>query len=241
MGMPITIEINGHQGSGKLIDDLFEYFRFIDKRYSTYKTNSEISRINRGLEKARWSQEMRQIIELCELTKRQTNGYFDINNKGRLDPSGLVKGWAINNAAQRLREAGVENFYIDAGGDIQTAGKNAEGRTWHIGIRSPFNLKQIVKVIKVKNEGVATSGTYVRGQHIYDPTGKGQAQNHIKSLTVIGPNIYDADRYATAAFAMGVQGLEFIEALSNFEGYMIDNDHLATYTSGFERYVVHAK
>src|SRR5258706_490587 len=126
---------------------------------------------------------------------------------------------------------------VDAGGDIQVFGKNNEGRDWRVGIRNPFNMDEIVKVLAVSDCGVATSGTYVRGQHIYNPKDSEETIPEIVSLTVIGPNIYDADRFATAAFAMGRDGIIFIERLEGFEGYMIDKNGLATLTSGFEGYV----
>jgi thiamine biosynthesis lipoprotein len=87
---------------------------------------------------------------------------------------------------------------------------------------------------------VATSGTYIRGDHIYVPeavVGSNPSLGPtIMSLTVIGPNIYEADRYATAAFAMGVSGLHFIEQTKELEGYMIDGNRVAYMTSGFEKY-----
>ena len=95
-------------------------------------------------------------------------------------------------------------------------------------------------VLSVSNRGVATSGTYVRGQHIYNPKQADRLITDIVGLTVIGPDIYEADRFATAAFAMGREGIHFIERLEGFEGYMIDRDGQATLTSGFTRYVYHA-
>jgi thiamine biosynthesis lipoprotein len=86
---------------------------------------------------------------------------------------------------------------------------------------------------------LATSGTYVRGQHIYDPLNPDQSLTDIVSLSVIGPNIYEADRLATAAFAMGRAGILFIEERSRCEGYMIDATGQATFTSGFARYLAH--
>ncbi len=94
-----------------------------------------------------------------------------------------------------------------------------------------------MKIICVQNEGVATSGTYIRGQHVYNPHHPDEKNETIVSLTVIGPNIYEADRFATAAFAMGASGIEFIEKLKGFEGYMINVKGIATYTSNFENYV----
>ncbi|HSW79977.1 MAG TPA: FAD:protein FMN transferase [Candidatus Saccharimonadales bacterium] len=238
MGMPITVEIVGSDKPEKTISRIFEYFRSVDRRFSTYKSTSEISKINRGLLREDWSDEMRRVLDLCEQTKRETNGYFDIRTpNGLLDPSGLVKGWSIQNAAEMTLKSGCEDFYIEAGGDIQVHGKNSDGEEWKIGIRNPFDSEEIVKTLQLTNAGIATSGTYIRGQHIYNPHTYGSQIDDVKSLTVIGPNIFDADRFATATFAMGVEGVNFIEALPGFEAYMIHSDKIATMTSGFERYV----
>jgi thiamine biosynthesis lipoprotein len=236
MGMPITVEVIGDI-KDKAIESIFGYFKSVDARFSTYKPNSEISQINRGLARDKWSKEMTLVMDLCQQTKRLTNGYFDISHKGKIDPSGLVKGWAINNAAHMLLNMGVHNFYIEAGGDIQIQGTNSDNEPWLVGIRNPLNIDEIIKVVKLTNQGIATSGTYIRGLHIYDPRHKGQKVSSVKSLTIIGPDIYTADRYATAAFAMGTEGIAFIEATPDLEGYMVDANAIATYTSGFERYV----
>lgn len=236
MGMPITVEIVG-SGVVKYFTSVFNYFRAVDARYSTYKKDSEISRINGGLQKEKWSKEMKTVLKLCEQTRRDTNGYFNIAHNGKLDPSGLVKGWAIARAADKLRDAHVTNFYIEAGGDIQANGVAAKNKPWTVGIRNPFDIREIIKTITVTSEGVATSGSYIRGQHIYNPWQPKAVIDHVRSLSVIGPNIYEADRYATAAFAMGVEGISFIEAIPGLEAYMVTDDKLATYTSGFERYV----
>lgn len=239
MGMPITVEIVGDDTT-QYIEGVFDYFVTVDERYSTYKPTSEISQINNGLPKDRWSNEMTQVLKLCEETKRQTNGFFDIERAGKLDPSGLVKGWAIHNAAEQLQEKGVHNFYIEAGGDTEVDGVGETGEPWIVGIRSPFDLSQIIKVIRLSDAAIATSGTYIRGEHIYNPHDSYRAANEVASLSIIGPNIYEADRFATAAFAMGGRGIEFISGRPGLEGYMVDNKGIATFTSGFERYVIHA-
>ena len=234
--MPITVEVV--DGTADDIASVFAYFMRVDERYSTYKRSSEISQINDGLAKNKWSKEMRLVLDLCEETKCTTNGYFDIEFEGKLDPSGLVKGWAINNAAQLLLDRGVRNFYIEAGGDIQSYGMNDAHEPWTIGIRNPFNTNEIIKVISLTNQGIATSGTYIRGQHIYNPLRAKQEVHSVKSLTVVGDNVYEADRFATAAFAMGPSGISFIESTQGLDGYMVDNESIATMTSGFDRYVV---
>jgi thiamine biosynthesis lipoprotein len=239
MGMPVTVEVVDPGAGAALMDAVFAYFTSIDERFSTYKELSEISLLNRNelaLEDA--SADMKTVLTLAEQVRQKTNGYFDIRRPDGRDPSGLVKGWAIFNAAELIRQAGFENYYVDAGGDIQAAGLNSRGHAWRVGIRNPFNLDQIVKVIGISNCGVATSGTYIRGQHIYNPFRPGEALTDVVSLTVIGPDIYNADCYATAAFAMGRAGVKFVASLNGYEAYMIDRDRQATFTSGFARYVI---
>lgn len=238
MGMTVVVEIAESTATVNDLDIVFCYFDYIDRKFSTYKPESEISQINQGkLKRENYSFDMSEVFSLAEKTKRETNGFFDILRNGKIDPSGIVKGWAIHNAAQLLIKNGFKNFFVDAGGDIQVSGKSAQGTPWKIGIKNPFNEKEIVKVISVATEGVATSGTYLRGQHIYNPFNKNKITD-IVSLTVIGPNIYEADRFATAAFAMGRDGIAFIGSLPGFEGYLIDKDGQATFTAGFNKYVV---
>ncbi len=236
MGMPITVEITDEAKEADL-GNIFDYFSRIDERYSPYRHDSELSRVNAGLPRSKWSDEFREIMRLCEQTKQETQGYFNIEHNGKLDPSGLVKGWAIQRAGEQLLSAGFANFYIEAGGDILVHGTYKKDLAWSIGIRNPFNISEVIKVVQLHNQGVATSGTYIRGEHLYNPHTSFQEVHSIKSLTVIGPNIYEADRFATAAFVMGEAGIRFIEALPGFEGYQIDQDKVATYTSGFEDYV----
>lgn len=236
--MPVSVEIVSEKQPAALIAEVFQHFQRIDEQYSTYKQSSEISQINRGLQQRFWSPEMKKVLALCEITKQETDGYFDVEHNGQLDPSGLVKGWAIRGAAMLLLRHGVKNFMIDAGGDIEAHGFNADNQPWLVGIRNPFNRRQNVKIVEVNGCGVATSGTYIRGQHIYNPHSLADSLDKVASLTVVGPNIYEADRMATAAFAMGRSGINFIERLKGFEGYLIDNQGLATMTSGFVNYTV---
>ena len=174
MGMPVTIEIvethpfggsnslpQAPQGGigrdlypqadannriAKTLEDAFKYFTYIDETFSTYKKDSEIMKINRGeikLENA--SRDMQEIFRLAEQTKNETGGYFYIVNRdGVFDPSGIVKGWAINNAAKLIKDAGFPNYYVEAGGDIQVGGHNLIGDKWSLGIRNPLNQNENV-------------------------------------------------------------------------------------------------
>lgn len=239
MGMPITVEIADLSDNNKIFDKVFAYFTYIDQKFSTYKSDSETTLINEDkIDPKNFSKDMKTVLLLSEKTKKETGGFFDINVNGKLDPLGLVKGWAILNAAKILKETGFENFFIDAGSDIQFSGLNKKRESWTVGIRNPFNVGQIVKLVKLKNKGIATSGTYVRGEHIYNPKKNYAPADEILSLTIIGPNVYEADRFATAAFAMGKEGINFIEKLKGFEGYSIDKNGIATMTSGFKKFTI---
>jgi thiamine biosynthesis lipoprotein len=237
MGMPIAIEILDEDVTDEIFEKVFDYFHYVDNKFSTYKKDSEITLINEGkILPKNFSQDMKTVLKLSARTKKETNGYFDIHTNGKINPSGLVKGWAILNGAKILENLGFQNFYVDAGGDIQASGKNKNGKTWRVGIKNPFKQTEIVKTIYADNIGVATSGTYIRGQHIYNPHQPNKKITDIVSLTVIGPNVYEADRFATPAFAMGKKGIDFVENLPGLEGYMVDKDGIATMTSGFEKY-----
>ena len=184
---------------------------------------------------------MQEIVALAEKTKRETEGYFDtMTPNGKFNPVGIVKGWAIKRAADILRRAGFKNFFVDAGGDIEVSGKNESGEKWSVGIKNPFKQEEVVKTLFITDCGIATSGNYIRGDHIYDPH-TGERTSEIVSLTVVGPDACEADRFATAAFAMGKDGILFIERCAELEGYMIDHNGMATMTSGFEKYTASSR
>ncbi len=253
MGMPVTVEIvdaqadvNDGRGAEDAIRAVFDYFNYIDEKFSTYKDASEIVAINRGeLPPEQWSEDMKTVFILAEKTKMLTDGYFDIKMPdGKYDPSGIVKGWAVWNASDIITKAGFKHFYVDAGGDIQTSGMNAEGEKWVVHIKNPWNNDETMKVVCLSGEGIATSGTHIRGDHIYNPR-TGAKASEIASLTVIGPNVYEADRFATGAFAMGNNAISYIENLRDMasfplEGYAIDNKKIVTMTNGFAKYVAEA-
>lgn len=238
MGMPVTVDIVD-AAPASLLEDVFHYFKTVDQRFSLYKDDSEISAFNRGeIAEPDVSSDMQHIFALAKHTTSESAGFFNIRRTdGTVDPSGIVKGWAIRNAAHMIRDAGCKNFYVDAGGDIQAEGKNPDGEEWRVGIRSPFNAQDVIKVINLSGQGIATSGTYVRGDHIYNPHAPAENIKEIVSLSVIGPDVLEADRFATAAFAMGEDGIYFIENRPGFEGYMVNAQGMATMTTGFGAYV----
>ncbi len=236
MGMPVVIEVVDSQVTVQDIEEVFDYFREVDEQFSTYKDTSEISKINRGeLLPQDYSKEMKKVFSLSEQTKLETNGFFDIEHQGKIDPSGIVKGYAIWKGAELLRSKGFRNFYVEIAGDIQTNGLNKEDKKWKIGIENPFNRSEIIKVVELSGEGIATSGSYIRGNHIYNPKTKIDTAE-IASVSVIGKNVYEADRFATAAFAAGLTGIDLIKANPSLAGFMVTLEKMAIKTSNFEKY-----
>jgi FAD:protein FMN transferase len=250
MGMPITVVIPDREALDRehrrgawfstldsAAEAVFESFRAVDRRFSPFIETSETSRIDRGdLAPEDASDEMKEVLRLAEETRRRTDGFFDVRFKGRFDPSGLVKGWAIWKASRILDDDGFVSFCIEAGGDIEVRGANDDGRPWVVGIRSPFDPSLMIRKLNLHSCGIATSGTYIRGEHIWNPR-TGANANEVASLTVVGPNVYEADRFATAAFAMGEQGIRFLAGVPELDGYMVDSAGVATYTPGFTRYL----
>ena len=239
MGMPITVEVVDRGVRPRHLESVFRLFRQIDERFSPFKETSETTLWDRGLLKSsQISPQMRAVMQLAEETTQASGGYFDVYREGRFNPVGIVKGWAIHKAARLLHLAGFADFYVEAGGDAQVCGRGPEGKPWLVGIRNPFDVSQIIKVLGISDRGVATSGTYFRGHHIYDPLDPaGRIAAEPVSLTVIAADVLDADRFATAAFAMGQAGIAFIEGMDGCEGYLVDGRGTATYTTGFASYV----
>ena len=244
MGTAIGFDVRDPDIPEEALERAFEYLRQVDLRFSTYKPESEVSRLNRGeiVSEDEYSPELRQVLELCEEVRQTSEGYFDIRahrSEGGLDPSGLVKGWSLEGAGRILEAAGARNFCINGGGDIVVRGEAGPATPWRIGIRHPLQADKVATVVSVRDGAIATSGAYERGEHVRDPfTGKAPAG--VLSVTIVGPSLTYADAYATAAFAMGPTGLAWVARLAGYAGCAITVDPdgsngRLTWTPGFER------
>jgi thiamine biosynthesis lipoprotein len=227
--MPFVVELREGSMDGTLLDDLSDWFRHVDETFSTHRTKSEISRIDRGeLEPENASSEVRDVLDRCEELRLETRGYFDLRAAGRLDPSGLVKGWAVDRAAAFLETAGVDSFLISAGGDAV-----ARGGPWRIGIPHPRGRGKIAAVLDAYDLAIATSGAYVRGTHVINPY-TGNQPNDVLSVTVIGHDLATADAYATAAFAMGDEAAaDWLAGLRRYEAMIVLEHDVVLTTPGF--------
>jgi len=232
--MPVTANVVGDSVEPAALDEVFAEFELLDGIFSPFIETSAVSRINRGeLVPEEAGHLMNQVVNLCRQYERATDGYFSAWIDGRFDPSGLVKGWAIDRACSILDRHGYHDFYVDAGGDVQTRGLRSAGQPWRVGIRNPLERDKFACVVLVSGSAVATSGTYEKGEHIIDPH-SGEPAAALLSFTVVGPDILQADVFATAGFAMGMAGLEFVRKTPGYEAFAIDNQLRASYTAGFD-------
>lgn len=239
MGMPVIL-MSPDNITPSEVEKIFDFLRYVDKQYSPFIDTSVVTKINhQQLAENKYDDELKEILALADKTKAESAGYFDVWHNETFDPSGIVKGWALQKASDMLSSI-TTNFYIEAGGDIQVSGVNDTSKPWRIGIRNPFDRHQNVSVIELKDYAVATSGTAIRGQHIYDPV-SAKTLDDVVSLSVVAPAIIDADRMATAAFAMGTRGIQLIENMLGYEGYMIDKDGIATMTSNWHHFEVNTQ
>lgn len=234
MGMPVTIEVRDRAADVAGIDAVFAELRHIDELFSPFKSDSAVSRISDGRLAVHDALPLvREVLELCTRYERRTGGFFSPWHAERLDPSGLVKGWALGRGAAILDARGYRDYFIDGAGDVWARGHSTPGAAWRVGIRHPVERDKVVRVVLASDLAVATSGTYEKGEHIYDPH-TGRPATALLSMTVVGPSIVDADVFATAAFAMGPAGLDFIDSQPGYEAYAIDRDLRGTWTSGFD-------
>jgi thiamine biosynthesis lipoprotein len=230
---PFTIEVAG-PADPAVIEAAFAELRRIERIFSPFRTDSAVSALNAGtLCEAEAEPLVRDVLASCRRFERATDGYFSAWAAGQLDPCGLVKGWAIGRAATILERAGYRDYFVDGAGDVFVRGERGPGRPWRVGIRHPRERERVVAVVEARDTAVATSGTYEKGAHIVDPH-TGRPATELVSLTIIGPDIVAADVYATAAFAMGRDGLAFIEGVPGYEALAIDAELYCASTSGFE-------
>jgi Membrane-associated lipoprotein involved in thiamine biosynthesis len=234
MGMPILADVRDDIDEAEL-DPMFEWLRYVDSTFSTYRDDSEVSRLNRGeLAPDDAHPDVREVLQRCEELRVMTDGYFDARagTDGALDPSGLVKGWAVDRAAALLDDLGLENYALSAGGDMILRGGALPEPAWRVGIQHPLLNDRVATVVEASDLAVATTGEYARGKHVFDPH-TAQPPEGVLSVTITGPDLATADAFATAAFAMGAKGPHWTARLQGYEAMTILTDERVLSTPGF--------
>jgi thiamine biosynthesis lipoprotein len=195
-----------------------------DETFSTWKPQSPMSRLRRGeISLAEAPSEVAEVLGLCEQARRLSGGWFNPwAMPGGVDPTGLVKGWAVEKALEVLRAAGVEAALLNGGGDLVGIGLPRAAQSWRVGIRHPWDTGALACIVELDG-AIATSGSYERGPHLLDPH-SGRLTVAAASATVTGPSLGMADALATALAVGGDEVLARIGAIEGYEGYLIRLD-----------------
>lgn len=219
MNMPISLAMRGrhaHDDAGsRAWDRAMAELREVDRIFSTYRDDSSISRLARDeIAFSECPAQVREVVRLGQQAEIESGGAFSIwrptpGGTLTLDPSGVVKGWAVERAAQHLRILAGTDFCLSAGGDMVCRTLDPEAEPWQIGIEDPFDPTQVRAVVPVSNGAVATSGATHRGTHITDARTNSVPQA-IASVTVIGDNLTWADIDATTAYALGREASQWL-------------------------------
>jgi FAD:protein FMN transferase len=204
-----------------------------DDEFSTWKPDSALSRLRSGdLDPTEVSDRMADVLRSCAEARELSGGWFDPwSLPGGVDPTGLVKGWAVERALTQLRAAGVSAAMVNAGGDIATFGEPQPGRPWRIGVRDPRSADRLLTVVESPG-AVATSGVYERGDQVLDPR-SGRPARGLLSATVVGPALGLTDALATGLLAAGEQGLAAVGSVAGHSALVVRDDGAMLTTPGF--------
>ena len=231
MGTVFTVDVRGRGDWQAAIGAVVAWLHRVDTLFSTYRPDSEISRIRRGeLPVAGADPLVSEVLTRCAQLEAETGGWFTAYWRGAApDPTGLVKGWAIERASDLLRDHGSRNHAVNGGGDVQTAGEAAPGQPWRIGIVDPFDRSRILTVVTGRDLAVATSGIAERGAHIVDPR-TGIPSTGLASVSMAGRSLARTDAYATAAVAMGPRACWWAGQLPWHQAVIVASDGTMTST-----------
>ncbi|MEU6094802.1 FAD:protein FMN transferase [Streptomyces sp. NPDC047079] len=228
MGTVVSFDVRGGEPEAvrTALEEAIAELHRVDEVFSTYREHSQISRLARGevtIEEC--DPEVAEVLALGAEAQRRSGGWFSTRYEGRVDPTGIVKGWAVERAARRLAAAGASGVSVNGGGDVQLYGVPGPHRPWRVGVSDPLRPGGLAGVVSAAGSdelAVATSGTAERGAHIVDPRTGRSAVTDLVAVTVVAPRLTWADCWATAAFAMGSrEGLAWLESLPDVEALLI--------------------
>jgi len=228
MGLPISLALRGRHTDDDLAEqawaDVLDILRTADSVFSTYRADSYISRLNRGeLSLADCPPEVAEVLGLGERARAESAGAFDVRRTDGLDPSGVVKGWAVERAAHAFDNLPDTDYCLSAGGDMTCHVAGPDSPAWRIGIEDPHDPAKLAAVVPIRTGAIATSALHRRGNHITDAR-TGTTPTTLASVTVICPTLTQADIDATAAFALGSEGLAWLRSRPQRAGLVILRD-----------------
>ena len=223
MGMPVSLAFRGRHATTptgeQAWQQVVEELREVDRVFSTYRPDSTINRLDRGeIALEQCPAEVSEVLGLGRQAEQQSGGAFSLrlpdgSGRRRLDPSGVVKGWAVERASRCLAALEDTDFCLSAGGDLVCHVADRDRPPWRIGVEHPDDPSRLVAVVPVRSAAVATSGTRHRGQHLVDAR-TGRPATGVASVTVIDGSLTWADIDATAAFALGDRAADWLRSRS---------------------------
>jgi thiamine biosynthesis lipoprotein len=243
MGLPVSLHVRGHDAGSPAAADraaaVFAHLRRVDRVLSPYRDDSDLSRWDRhDLRLADADPMLAEVIRLCDRARERTGGWFDPrrlpdprDGHPRYDPSGLVKGWAAEQAAAHLAGLPGHGWCLNAGGDILLHAPDDQP-PWRVGIEHPGDPARVVAVAEVRRGAVATSGSAHRGGHIIDPHTRRPAGTG-RAVTVVGPTLVWADVYATAAVARGRTAQAWLNGIDGYEALTVTTRGVRHTTAGW--------
>jgi len=243
MGTVVSFDVPAAAVVGGSLDRALRWLHWVDRVFSPYRPDSDVSLLAAAeVTVAGCAPEVAEVISACSAIRLCSGGYFTAAPAGVFDPTGYVKGWAVERAAAILSAAGSASHLVNGGGDVQCAGGRpgtgpGAAQPWRVGIADPFHRGGLALVVEATDGAVATSGVAERGAHIVDPHLRRPATG-LASLTVVGPSLALADAYATAAFAMGPdRARDWAESLDGYQAYAITAGGETWQTSGFAAHI----
>ena len=220
MGMPVTLALRGRHAAADDARDAWrsclEALHEADRVFSTYRDDSWVSRLGRGeVTVEACPPEVAEVLAIGERARVESGGAFDVRRPGPdgtqvLDPSGVVKGWAVQRAAAPVLALAETDACLSAGGDMVCHVVAPDGVAWSIGVEDPLDPTRVLAVVPVRRGAVATSGHAHRGFHVTDAR-TGRPPEGVASVTVLAADLVTADVDATAAYAMGRAGLPWLQ------------------------------
>ncbi|HVU62240.1 MAG TPA: FAD:protein FMN transferase [Mycobacteriales bacterium] len=187
-------------------EEIVAFLHHVDDVFSTYRDDSLLLRWQHKEVAA--APELQDVLALAGTVAVLTHGAFDPRWNGEPDPSGVVKGWALDRSVDIAARHGVTNLVINAGGHVAARGASASGLPWQIGVTDPADSSRTVFTVVGNDLNVATSGMLAGGEHI-----KCLSARTAASATVLGPNLAVADGLATGAVAAGAKAPSLLTEL----------------------------
>jgi len=219
MGTVVSYAVpDSHPDAAEAIAQACEWLDFVDATFSTYKPDSDVSRIRDGILSVEEAHPLvAEVLQIGHAAEAAGDGAFTLQPYGTFDPSGVVKGWALERASDILLKTGCPDHLINGGGDVQARGEREAGQPWRVAIADPRDRTRSAAVVGgIDPLAVATSGISERGEHI-----DRDALSDLMSLTVVGTSLTSVDIAATTAFGLGDEARAWIESRHDLAAFAI--------------------